>query len=74
MGKLIISLFTLVGMLVVGLVAVAVGLFVFDEYQRKRDAAPVEGASGGGPAETAASDDPEGPESAANPETEAEPV
>ena len=37
-GRLIVALFTLVGMVVVGLLAVAVGLFVYDEYRRKLDA------------------------------------
>ena len=36
--RLIVALFTLVGMVVVGLLAVAVGLFVYDEYRRKLDA------------------------------------
>lgn len=38
LGRLIVALFTLVGMVVVGLLAIAVGLFVYDEYRRKLDA------------------------------------
>ncbi len=38
LGRLIVAIFTLVGLVVVGLLAVAVGLFVYDEYRRKLDA------------------------------------
>ncbi len=39
MGRMIMSLFAVVGMMVVGLLAVAVGLFAFDEYRRSQESA-----------------------------------
>ena len=48
-GRLIVALFTLVGMVVVGLLAVAVGLFVYDEYRRKLEADEAPGEPETGP-------------------------
>ena len=39
MGRMIMSLFAVVGMMVVGLLAVAVGMFAFDEYRRSQESA-----------------------------------
>lgn len=49
LGRLIVALFTLVGMVVVGLLAVAVGLFVYDEYRRKLEADEAPGEPEAGP-------------------------
>lgn len=49
LGRLIVALFTLVGMVVVGLLAIAVGLFVYDEYRRKLDADEEPGEPVAGP-------------------------
>ena len=49
LGRLIVALFTLVGMVVVGLLAIAVGLFVYDEYRRKLEADEEPGEPVAGP-------------------------
>lgn len=67
MGRLIMSLFAVVGMVLVGLLAVAVGLFAYDEYRRSQESADEPDAAPG-PAAGEPDAAPEAP--ADNPELE----